>query len=578
MRVTPDRRYAGILVPVFAVRTEEDLGIGDTAGVRALLRWCRAHDLQILQTLPILELSDDFSPYNAISAQAIEFSTLALRPETLPDLTAERFEALVDPGEVAELRSGPVQYERVRSLKRRLLQAAFEIFRERHFQRGTERDAAFRQFQETEAAWLPDYTLYRVLMEENGESPAWEYWPAEHRTPESARRWLEGLSEGRRREVDQRRLFYGYVQWIAHQQWAEVRQEADQLGVALMGDMPFGIARSSADVWAHRELFDLEWCGGAPPEWTFRGDPFIEKWGQNWGIPNYAWDVHRREGFAWWRRRVGSLGRVFHLYRIDHVLGFFRIYSFPWTPDRNEEFLWLSPEEVALRTGGRLPGFRPHPDDTPEHRAANQRQGEEILRILQEASGQTGIVAEDLGWVPDYVPETLARLGIPGFRIPMFCREPDGRYTDPRQYPRLSLVQPATHDHPPLAARWVELWMAADAGDAGARRELDFLMEFAGLAGQPPARAFTPAVHEGLLRAVFRANSYLAVVLLTDVLGLTDRYNWPGTQSEENWRARLPWTVAQLEVEPAAAAQGRLLRRLVRESGRAPAGRNESLR
>ncbi|MCX7865892.1 4-alpha-glucanotransferase [Limisphaera sp. VF-2] len=571
MRVTADRRYAGVLVPVFAVRTADDLGIGDTAGVRALLRWCRAHDLQILQTLPILELSDDFSPYNAISAQAIEFSTLTLRPDTLPDLLPEQFDAVVRSAEVAELRRGPVRYEPVRRLKRRLLEAAFATFVQRHWKRDTERARAFQAFLTAEAAWLPDYTLFRVLMDENDGSPAWEYWPREHQTPEAARGWWETLPEARRAALDQRRLFYSYVQWIAHQQWAEVRQEAERLGVALMGDMPYGIARASVDVWAHRSLFDLEWCGGAPPEWTFRGDPFIEKWGQNWGIPNYAWEAHRREGFAWWRRRVGSLARVFHLYRIDHVLGFFRIYSFPWTPDRNDEFLGLSPEEAALRTGGRLPGFRPYPDDTPEHRAANQKQGEEILRMLQAASGPTGIVAEDLGWVPDYVPVTLARLGIPGFRIPMFCREPDGRYTDPRRYPRLSLVQPATHDHPPLAARWIELWMAADAGDAGARRELDFLMEFAGLPGQPPPRAFTPKVHEGLLRAVFHASSYLAIVLLTDVLGLTDRYNWPGTQFEENWTARLPWTVEQLATEPAPAAQGKLLQRLVHESGRAPA-------
>lgn len=570
MRVTADRRYAGVLVPVFAVRTADDLGIGDTAGVQALLQWCRAHDLQILQTLPILELSDDFSPYNAISAHAIEFSTLTLRPETVPDLLPEQFDALVQPEEVAELRRGPVRYGPVRNLKRRLLEAAFATFTRRHGRRDTERERAFRAFLAAEAAWLPDYSLFRVLMDENAGSPAWEYWPREHQTPESARAWLATLPEARRQSLEQRQLFYSYVQWIAHQQWDEVREEAERLGVALMGDMPFGIARASADVWAHRSLFDLEWCGGAPPEWTFRGDPFIEKWGQNWGIPNYAWDAHRREGFAWWRRRVHSLARVFHLYRIDHVLGFFRIYSFPWTPDRNDEFLLLSPEEAALRTGGRLPGFRPYPDDTPEHRAANQKQGEEILRMLQAASGPTSIVAEDLGWVPDYVPETLARLGIPGFRIPMFCRESDGRYTDPRRYPRLSLVQPATHDHPPLAARWIELWMAADAGDAGARRELDFLMEFAGLPGQPPPRAFTPKVHEGLLRAVFHATSYLAIVLLNDVLGLTDRYNWPGTPLEENWTARLPWTVEQLGNEPAPVAQGRLLQRLVHESGRAP--------
>lgn len=570
MRVTVQDRYAGILIPVFAVRTEDDLGVGDTAGVRSLLAWCEAHGVRVLQTLPIQEVGDDISPYNAISAQAIEFSTLDVRPGAVPDLDPQSYEATLAVEDLEVLRANGVDYRRVRSLKRRLLEAAFERFDRHHGGPGTERGMAFRSFVARESGWLDEYTMFRALMDEHGNCPAWEGWPPEHRNPEAARAWLEGLSLPQRQGFEQRRRFYAYVQWIAYEQWTEVREDAERRGVALMGDLPYGVARASADVWARQRLFDLEWCGGAPPEWTFRGDPFVEKWGQNWGIPNYRWEAHQEEGFAWWRQRVRSLTRIFHLYRIDHVLGFFRIYSFPWTPDRNGEFVSLTAEEAAARTGGRLPGFRPWPDDTPEHRAANQAQGERLLRMLQEASGEAGIVAEDLGWVPDYVPMTLGRLGIPGFRIPMFCREPDGRYTDPRRYPRLSLVQPATHDHPPLAARWIELWMAADAGDAGARRELEHLMEFAGMPGVPPPRAYTPAVQEGLLRAVFGASSYLAVVMLNDVLGLTDRYNRPGTNSEENWTSRLPWTVEELGTDPMAAAHGRRLRKLIQESGRMP--------
>jgi len=132
------------------------------------------------------------------------------------------------------------------------------------------------------------------------------------------------------------------------------------------------VGRFSADTWANRAIFDLEWSGGAPPEKVFKVDPFTEKWGQNWGIPNYRWDELRRRNFDWWRTRIGNIQKVFHLYRIDHVLGFFRIYSFPWTPDRNAEFLPLNEAQAAARTGGRLPGFKQFPDDTPEHKAFNQ--------------------------------------------------------------------------------------------------------------------------------------------------------------------------------------------------------------
>ncbi|MCS7089727.1 MAG: 4-alpha-glucanotransferase [Verrucomicrobiota bacterium] len=570
MKVVTENRYAGILVPVFAIRTSDDLGVGDTAGVRALVHWCQRHNLQILQMLPIQEVGDDISPYNAISAQAIEPSTLDVRPETVPDLEPAVYSALIAQEDLEELRSDDVDYVRVRALKRRLLEAAFETFERWHGKGETERSAAFEAFLRRESAWLDEYTFFRALMDEHGGSPAWENWPTEHRSPERAKAWYGNLGNEARQKFERRRRFYAYVQWLAFDQWETVREEAERCGVALMGDLPYGVARASADVWARQHLFDLEWCGGAPPEWTFRGDPFVERWGQNWGIPNFRWEEHQREGFAWWRERVRQLTRIFHLYRIDHVLGFFRIYSFPWTPDRNEEFVSLTPEQAAQRTGGRLPGFRPWPDDTPEHRAANQAQGEALLRMLQEASGQAHIIAEDLGWVPDYVPASLEKLGIPGFRVPMFCRDADGRYTDPRRYPRLSLVQPATHDHPPLAARWIELWVAADAGDVGARRELDFLMEFAGLPGVPPPRAYTPVVQEGLLRSVMQASSYLAVVMLNDVLGLTSRYNRPGTRSEQNWTARLPWTVEELETDPIPAAHVQRICRLVQESGRTP--------
>jgi len=247
----------------------------------------------------------------------------------------------------------------------------------------------------------------------------------------------------------------------------------------------------------------------------------------------------------------------------------FRLYSFPWTPDRDAEFLPLDEEEAARRCGGRRPGFRPFPDDTPEHRAANQAQGEELLRMIQAASGQSTVVAEDLGVVPEYVPPTLLKLGIPGFRIPRFCRTPDGAYLQPHRYPRLSLVQPATHDHPPLAALWAEWWASLDAGRdvESCRHELRRFMEFAGLPDEPP-REFTDRLREAFLRAVLGCASWLAVFQITDVLGQPERFNTPGLQSAANWSHRLPHTVRELETEPVLRARTQRFAALVRQAGR----------
>jgi 4-alpha-glucanotransferase len=561
MKLSPTQSLAGILEPVFAIRTEEDLGIGDTESVRQMIDWCARHRLNILQTLPINELSDDNSPYNALSSLAIEPATIAITPATVPDLAPDGFRELASPEMLAELREGPVNYPKVRALKRRLLEAAFEGFYQKHFNQQTERGQQFRSFLRENEAWLPDYALFRVLMEENGGLATWDLWAPEHRSRTSARKWLMSLPEQRRHELKRKRVFFMYVQWLAFGQWQVLKAYGTLKKVNLMGDIPFGVGRFSADVWTNRSIFDLHWSGGAPPEKVFKVDPFTEKWGQNWGIPNYRWDKLRRRDFDWWRTRVGNIQKVFHLYRIDHVLGFFRIYSFPWTPDRNREFLPLTEAEAATKTSGRLPGFKRFPDDTPEHKAANQAQGEEILRVVLEASGETTVVAEDLGVVPDYVHPTLQKLGVPGFRIPMFFRDQGGRYSDPKQYPRLSLAQPTTHDHPPLAAAWAECWQNIDAGkDVEANRhELRAMMEFAGLKDGEPPRQFSGQLHEAFTRAVLQSSSWLAVFQITDVFGMT---------AATNWSYRLPHTVKELDEDPVLLQQTEMFSRLAREAGR----------
>jgi 4-alpha-glucanotransferase len=570
MKLSPDQALAGILEPVFAIRTEDDLGIGDTDGVRQMMDWCHGHGLNIFQTLPINETSDDNCPYNAISSLAIDPATLAVSPQFIPGLSRQKFNQIARPGLLRDLRRGPVKYAKVKALKRALLQAAFDTFVTRYFNPGTASAGRFRRFMADNAEWLADYALFRVLMEENGNQPAWDRWLPAHQTPSGARAWLLSLSEKQRGELARKQLFFMYVQWLAFDQWQALKSYGDSKQVWLMGDMPFGAGRCSADVWANRALFDLDWSGGAPPEKYFKADAFTEKWGQNWGIPNYRWDELRRRNFDWWRTRAGNIQKAFHLCRVDHAPGFFRIYSFPWTPDRNAEFLPLDEIEAAARTGGRLPGFKPFPDDTSEHKAANQQQGEEILRVVLEASGDTTIVAEDLGVVPDYMPATLQKLGIPGFRIPSFFREQDGRYADSARYPRLSLAQPGTHDHPPLAAAWAEHWRNIDAGRnvEDNRRELRLLMDFAGVHDEKTPRQFTSRLHEAYLRAVLQSNSWLVVVMITDVFGQLMRFNTPGTVGPDNWSLRLPKTVKELDEDPALLARTKTYSRLAREAKR----------
>ena len=187
MNLSPDKRIAGILVPLFALRGENDLGIGDLGALREFIDWAAETGFELVQLLPINETGTDNSPYNAISAMAIEPTTLHLAPNSPGDLTRNDFDAVIADIDLATLRHGEVKYRQVKKLKRRLLEKAFANF---SGHAGKERQSEFVQFCEEEAGWLDDYALFRVLMEENEESAAWTRWPAQHQSIKRARGWL----------------------------------------------------------------------------------------------------------------------------------------------------------------------------------------------------------------------------------------------------------------------------------------------------------------------------------------------------------------------------------------------------
>ena len=430
MQLTPEKKVAGILVPLFALRREHDLGIGDLAALREFIDWSAELGFHLVQLLPINEIGGDNSPYNAISSMAIEPTTLNLAPDALADLAEADFSEITEAANLHRLRQGPINYRRVKRLKWALLEKAFENF---STSAPEARRDEFAAFQEAEKGWLNDYTLFRMLMEQN-RGEMWDEWPEENRSYEKSQSWWQGLRSDRRSRLENRQRFFAYVQWIAYSQWREIKKYAEEHGVALMGDIPFGVSYYSADVFAQPHEFDLEWSGGAPPEPYFKDDEFTQKWGQNWGIPVYRWPAMKSNDLAWWKRRVTGVRNVFHVFRIDHVLGFYRIYSFPWRPKWNETFLPFDWNQMLERTGGQFPHFVPRDDSNHESAEANCREGESYLRTILGACGETRLVGEDLGTVPNYVRPNLRSLGIAGFKIPQWEAHHD--YVTPERHLR----------------------------------------------------------------------------------------------------------------------------------------------
>ncbi len=564
MNLSPEKRIAGILVPLFALRGKDDIGIGDTGALREFIDWAAGIGFKLVQLLPINEIGADNSSYNAISALAIEPTTLQLGANAPPELTRAEFDAVLAEVDLEKLRRGGVKYRHVKKLKRRLFEKAFANFSARASE---DRKSGFRKFCEEEAAWLHDYAFFRVLMEENDDSPAWNRWPAQHQSIERARTWLHSLPQDQQAAITNRQNYFCYVQWTAHQQWREIKSYAEERGVALMGDIPFGVSYYSVDVFARRDEFVLDWAGGAPPEPYFKDDEFTQKWGQNWGIPLYRWDRMRANNFEWWGERVRAVRRIFHLFRIDHVLGFYRIYAFPWRPRKNKQFLPLDRNQMLERTSGRAPHFVPRDDETPENCEANKRDGEEYLRVVLEEAGATRVIGEDLGTVPDYVRPNLRSLGVAGFKIPQW-EVHNEQVTPGDEYERLSVATYTTHDHKPIRALWEEAFERPTATSEQSRFELAKIAVFAGFDPKIDKVDFEKDFYPAIMEALFKSNAWIAVVMITDLLARKYRFNVPGTTAKSNWTRRMQRSVAQLRSSRNTQARMRLIHELLEKSGR----------
>ncbi len=566
----------GVLMPLFSLRRAGDGGIGDLAALAEWIEWAARYGVRFLQLLPVNALAEDDapSPYSAISSVALEPLYLTLEnipgmPLPLPPYPHE-LPATQWPGG-----RDLVDYGRVRHYKRNLFRTAWKNFKTDPGL--ASRRTEFEAWVQEQGSWLQDFAAFCVASSAFG-TTAWWLWPEQN--TDVIRRIVWDSDDSR----DQMR-YHQWLQWNCAIQWAGVRALADAHGVLLMGDVPIGISVASADVFFERYLFDMDWSGGAPAEGNFADDPFTAKWGQNWGIPLYRWDVMERDGFAWWCRRLRKLTEIFGMYRIDHVLGFYRIYAFPWMPDRNPEFLNLSADEAAARCGGRRPGFRPRPDWTEEDRRANLMQGDFLLSQLIKAAPGARVIGEDLGCVPDYVRPDLSRLRIAGFKIPHWEIDDKLHIVPGSTYNPCSFATYATHDFPPLCNDWNEWYghvrTAQDAATdvtltpeqlralmrtgKDCARVLRWLGDYAGI---PEAECLAPwnaDIKTALIRALFASRSTYAALMWTELFDIPVRLNTPGTEGGANWRPRMPFTAA----EAAELPQGNWLLELSRAAGRA---------
>lgn len=308
-------RLAGTLVPVFSLRSEGSFGVGDFGDLKSMINLVYATGQRVLQILPVNDTTtthswQDSYPYSCISIFAIHPQYVDLRE--LPALTNAKqrndFEALRE-----QLNALPqIDYEQVNTAKIKYLRLLFA-------QEGSKvlSSKGFKQFMLQAGSWLVPYAQYCVLRDKYG-TACFSQWP-DHNTWNEADR--DKLLCIRSQEYHEASFWY-YVQYILHNQLLEAHQYARKKHVILKGDIPIGVSRYGCDVWTEPRYFNLNGQAGAPP------DDFSVN-GQNWGFPTYNWDAMLKDGCQWWIRRFQNMAQYFDAYRIDHVLGFFRIWEIP---------------------------------------------------------------------------------------------------------------------------------------------------------------------------------------------------------------------------------------------------------
>lgn len=491
------RHHHGIVVPLFSLHSANSCGIGEYPDLLPLCSWCHKIGFDTLQLLPLNDTGPETSPYGALSANAL--NPLHLGLSQLP-FVAEDQELQQQIAVLRQFNQSPrILYKEVQQGKENFLRRYLQKYREKFL--ANQSYCTFR----SSNCWVNAYALFKTLkILLNWQR--WEDWPAPYRDPSPE--FYRNLPADMEAEIE----CHIILQFLCFEQLQAVKQFASRSGVFIKGDIPILINWESDSVWFHRNLFDLNYIAGAPPD-------MYSKEGQKWGFPIYNWNELALQDFRWWIERLSIASSCYHLYRLDHIVGFFRIWAIPKEKTSKEgSFIPLGKEEW-------LP------------------QGEMILKQMLQHCGMFPI-GEDLGDVPPIVRESMRALGICGTKVMRWERrwEEDKSFIPPNAYPPESMSTVSTHDSETLH-QWWEIY-PQEARD------------FASVAGINYSEKMTPSLRKEILRACHHSGSLFHINLLQEYLALIpemvsekpeeERINIPGTFSDFNWSYRFKPQVEEI--------------------------------
>jgi 4-alpha-glucanotransferase len=491
------KHHHGINVPLFSLHTKQSAGIGEYLDLLPLLDWCRTIGFDVIQLLPLNDTGPDSSPYSAISAFAL--NPIHLSVSALPNITSYPIleNQIVT---LQAMRNMPrVNYHLVREGKYEILKGYFS-----YEYKNLSALPEYNQFVNSNF-WLWGYALFKVL-KEHYRWVSWREWSAEHQHPTEGT--LSAMIAQFRNEVE----FHIFLQFLCYTQLTTVFKEATKRGVFLKGDIPILLSPESADVWRDPNLFRLNLTAGAPP------DMYATE-GQNWGSPIYDWEELERTQFAWWKQRLHVAEHYYHLCRLDHIIGFFRIWAIP--PGLSGRYGHYIPHDSSL--------WLPH--------------GDKVIRMIAETTRMLPI-GEDLGDVPPFVTAYLANVGVCGTKVMRWVRSPDfpHYFADPKTYSPISMTTVSTHDSETLGMWWREQPHEARA--------------YAKMRHWEMSDDLTKGQLDAILRESHSSSSLFHINLLQEYLSLFPEFRWadtsvervntPGTISEMNWTSRYKPSIEEI--------------------------------
>lgn len=512
-------RSNGILLPLSAMKTQNDWGVGDFASLKEWVEFFARQGTKIVQILPLQETAPDQTcPYSAMSAFATDpvYTDISSVEDIQNSPRAQEFIDSIREDINQWKASDTVRFFPIKQAKLKALWFGYQHFLQTQQAQNTPRFMAFEAYCSAQRHWLRGYTIFRAL-KEFYKWQTWTQWPVDLRD------FKEEAVSAFEAQYKEYVLFFAYVQWILDGQLRVAKVFAQERGVLIFGDIPFGTNLDSAEVWSERENYLLGWEVGAP------ADQFSEG-GQRWGLPAYNWVYQHTNNLDLWRRKIRRVTELYDIFRLDHLVGFYRTYVF--APQDDKGAFDVNGEQNQIDRGYNF-----------------------LRMVLDEAKGKLPI-GEDLGVIPNYVRRMLNDLRIPGYKVLRWEREDNGYYREPRHYPTVSLATTSTHDTETVRGWWETM-------DIRERANIWEMISAQKTDGNVPFNAYS---QRAILRRVLDSASAITMFSWQDIIGTLDRVNTPGTVSEANWTYRSRYTPQ--EAAEVYASELAMYRDLLQETNR----------